>query len=186
MITRQAAWDTGTDETELHVVAFYEDLTSGEWAKEIFHRIQNRVPREMGARPSLWRFEVLEVERFAALAAAAATEAAVLIVAARGTRPLPKRLLDCLENALMKTGRARVGLVAVLKQTDRIAKDSLPAYRQLQAASRKAKLRFFFLPCANLIPSRSVEDDFQFASTDVLDNSLFTKTGLHRAWGINE
>jgi hypothetical protein len=189
MVTIQTAWDRSIfqeDEPELHVVAFYEDLRTGEWAKEIFDRIRSRVPRYTNATPGLWRFDVLEDRHLETLAAADAADAAVIIVAARGTRPLPKRLLDCVEKALSQKGPARVGLVAVLEETDQGAKDALPAYRQLQAVSRKAKLRFFSLPCENLTPARSIAGRFEFASNALLENSLSIEIHSYRAWGINE
>jgi hypothetical protein len=110
----------------------------------------------------------------------------VIIVATRGTRPLPKRLVDCIEGALAKKGPARIGLVVVLEQTDQRAKDTMPAYRQLQAISRKAKVRFFSLPWGNLAEVRSAEENAPFAPTLIVDGSFSIGTGRYRAWGINE
>lgn len=189
MVASQTAWDGSVlerEETELHVVAFYQDLTAGEWAKEIFDRIRSRVPRDINTTPGLWRFDVLEDEHLEKLAAADAADAAVIIVAAPGTHPLPKGLLDCVEKALMHKQPARVGLVAIFENTARHAKDTLPAYRQLQALSRKAKLRFFSLPCENLAHARSVDDSFRFATNALIENPLSIEIRSYRAWGINE
>ena len=172
-------------ETELHVAAFYEDLTTAEWAKEIFDRIRNRMPRDMHARPSLWRFDLLDDEHWEDLAIADASDAAVIIVATRGTRSLPQRLLDCVERALIKKNPMRIGLVAVLQHTDQIGKDSLPACRQLHALSRKAKLQFFSLPWGNLTPMRG-NDSSPLAANSVASDSLSIEIGSYRAWGINE
>jgi hypothetical protein len=188
MVTSEVAWDqpTAEDETELHVAAFYEDLTSGEWAKEIFDRIRRRMSREINATPRLWRFDVLQNEDFAAAALADTAEAAVIIVAARGTRPLPERVLHLLEQALMKHRRGRVGLVAVLEQTDQITKERSPAYRQLQAVSRNAKTRLFALPSSNAMPTLALDESAQFAPRSLLYDSHLVEIGPYRAWGINE
>jgi hypothetical protein len=189
MVTRQVAWSGERqieDEPELHVVAFYEDLRTGEWAKEIFDRIRSRAPRDTTATPGLWRFDALEDEHLGNIAAADAANAAVIIVATQGNRPLPRRLLECVEKALIKKGPARVGLVAILEQTEACAKESLPAYRQLQAISRKARLRFFSLPCRNVAQPVPTEESFRFAAGRFLDNSLSVEIRTYRAWGINE
>ena len=189
MVASQTAWDRpvlGYEETELRVVAFYQDLRTGEWAKEIFDRIRSRAPRDINTTPGLWRFDVLENEHLEKLVAADAATAAVIIVAAPGRHPLPQRLLDCVETALVHKGPARVGLVAVFENTGQHAKDTLPAYRQLQALSRKAKLRFFSLPCENLVRARSADDSFRFATNALLENPLSIEMHSYRSWGINE
>ena len=189
MVASQTVWDRSVleyEETELHVVAFYQDLRTGEWAKEIFDRIRSRVPRDINTTPGLWRFDVLENEHLEKLAAADAADAAVIVVACQGTCPLPTRLLDCVEKALIHKGATRVGLVAVFENTGQHAKDTLPAYRQLQALSRKAKLRFFSLPCENLVHTRSADDSFKFATNALAENPLSIEIRSYRAWGINE
>src|SRR4026207_2424399 len=97
MVMTDTVWDSTTleeDGAELHVVAFYEDLRTGEWAKEIFDRIRSRVPRDTNTTPGLWRIDVLEDQDLYELAAGDAADAAVIIVAARGKHPLPNALLD--------------------------------------------------------------------------------------------
>lgn len=190
MAAIQTVWEEATiiqkEEPELRVVAFYENLETGEWAKEIFDRIRQRIPRDTGATPGLWRFDILEDDHLHDLAAADAANAAVIIVASRGTRPLPPCLLDCVEKALSQKRRARVGLVAVLEDADKKPKEALPAYRQLQAVSRKARLQFFSLPRRNLVDPPALNETLQFTSNRLLDYSLTIETHSYRAWGINE
>jgi len=189
MVASQTVWDRSVleyEETELHVVAFYQDLRTGEWAKEIFDRIRSRVPRDINTTPGLWRFDVLENEHLEKLAAADAADAAVIVVACQGTCPLPTRLLDCVDRALIRQGPMRVGLVGVFDDTSRHAKDALPAYRQLQALSTKAKLRFFSLPCENLVRAGSGEDNLNFAAASLTGDLLSIENRSYRSWGINE
>ena len=174
------------EEAELHVVAFYEDPESGEWAKEIVDRIRSRMPHARSTTPHLWGFDALENEDLGALASVDAASAAVIIVAAHGASRLPARLLDCVEQALVQQRSARVGLVAVMENTDGKPRDALSAYRRLQAISRKAKLPFFSLACENLIDRAAVTDGFHFAPKRLLDHSLFFELRSYRAWGINE
>ena len=174
------------DEPQLHVVAFYENLESGEWAKEIFDRIRSRAPLDAHATPGLWRFDALQDQSLADQAAADAADATVIIVAAPGTSPLPNLLLQCIEKALLNTEPRRVGLVSVIQDLDQLAKERLPAFRQLQALSRKARLRFFSLPARNLTRVGTSEDSFRFAPNRVVNTSLSIEMRSHRGWGINE
>src|SRR6476646_3168249 len=98
MVMTQTIWDGSMleeHEPELHVVAFYEDLRAGELAKEIFDRIRSRVPRDTNTTPGLWRFDLLQNAHVEDLAAADVADAVVIVIAARGVRPLPNALLDC-------------------------------------------------------------------------------------------
>ena len=174
------------DEPELHVVAFYEDLSRGELAKELIDRIRSRVPRDTHTTPGLWRFDVLQHEHLARSAASDAADAGVIIVAAQGGYPLPRRVLDCIETALARKRLERVGLVAILEGFDQIANETLPVYRQLQAICRNAKLRFFCLPSPNLSPTPSLSDNFRFGQSRLLDNSLSIEIHSYRGWGIND
>ena len=189
MVASQTVWDKPIleyEETELRVVAFYQDLRTGEWAKEIFDRIRSRVPRDINTTPGLWRFDVLENQHLEKLAAADAADAEVIIVACQGTCALPIRLLDCMERALIHQGPMRVGLVGVFDNTGRHANDALPAYRQLQALTRKAKLRFFSLPCESLVRAGSGEDNLNFAAVRLTGDLLSIENRSYRSWGINE
>ena len=189
-MTSRTEWDARTreddEEPQLHVVAFYENLESGEWAKEIFDRIRSRAPLDAHATPGLWRFDTLKDQSQANQAIADAADATVIIVAAPGTSPLPNLLLECIEKALLNTEPRRVGLVAIVEDLDRLAKERLPAYRQLQALSRKARLRFFSLPARNLTRVAPSEDSFRFAANRVVKTSLSIERRSHRGWGINE
>jgi hypothetical protein len=189
MVANQIEWErsaTRYEETELHVVAFYKDVMAGEWAKEIFERIRSRVPRDINATPGLWRFDVLEDPYLESLATADAATAAVIIIATPGSNPLPGSLLDCVDNALLRQGPERIGLVGVFDNTGRHPSDALPAYRQLQALSRKAKLRFFSLPCENLVRAGSGEDNLNFPAMNLIGGVLSIENHSYRAWGINE
>jgi hypothetical protein len=189
MVMTDTVWNGTTleeDGAELHVAAFYEDLRTGEWAKEIFDRIRSRVPRDTHTTPGLWRFDILQDDHVREVAVGDAADAAVIVVAARGTRPLPRRLLDCVEEALTLRHQARVGLVGILDGTDQIANETLPVYRQLQAICRHAKLRFFSLPARNLAPSPAVSEAIRFAANRFLDSSLSIEIHSYRTWGLNE
>jgi len=189
MVMTQATWDGSMleeQEPELHVVAFYEDLRAGELAKEILDRIRSRVPRDTKTTPGLWRFDLLQNEHLQELGAADVADAVVIIVAARGTRALPNALLDCVANGIVKKRVPRVGLVAILDGSDEIANQALPAYRQLQALCRNAKLRFFSLPSRNLAPAPAVSDSFRLASGRFTDNFSQIEIHSYRGWGIND
>lgn len=173
-------------EPELHVVAFYEDLRAGELAKEIFDRIRSRVPRDTNTTPRLWRFDLLQNAHLEDLAAVDVADAVVIVVAARGTRPLPNSLLNCIAEGLLHKHIARVGLVAILDGADEIANQALPAYRQLQALCRNAKLRFFSLPSQNLAPAPTMSDSFRLTTGPLPDNLPQIEIHSHRAWGIND
>ena len=174
------------DQPELHVVAFYEDLKAGEQAKELIDHIHSRVPRDTHTTPGLWRFDVLQNDRLMESAAADATEAAVIIVAAQGRRPLPMRVLACIEDAVSQKPPDRVGLVAILDGIDQIANETLPVYRQLQAICSRVKIRFFSLPSRNLIPTPAVNDSFYFGATRIPDSSISIEIHSQRGWGIND
>jgi hypothetical protein len=173
------------DERELHVVAFYEDLGAGERAKELIDRIHSRVPRDTHTTPGLWRFDILQHDHLTESAEADAAIAAVIIVAAQGKRPLPTRLLACIDKALAQKTSDRVGLVAILDGLDQIANETLPVYRQLQAICRNAKIRFFSLPARNLV-APAMYDGFAFGANRLPDNSLLIEIRSHRGWGIND
>ena len=182
----ESAASEDEDQPELRVVAFYEDLTTGERAKELIGRIHSRVPRETHTKPCLWRFDVLQDENVLRSAAADAAEAAVIIVAAQGRRSLPIRLLGCIENALAQEPPDRVGLVAILDGVDQIANETLPVYRQLQAICRNAQIRFFSLPSGNLVPVQAINDGFHFGGNRFTDNSTSIEIHSYRGWGIND
>jgi hypothetical protein len=93
-------------------LVLYEDFAAGSWARDTCNLIMAKLGDEFELRCSMWKFEVLRNTKLNQLAAAEATEADTIIVAAHGSSPLPVEVTTWVDAWLPARGDHPAVLIA--------------------------------------------------------------------------
>jgi hypothetical protein len=118
------------------VVIAYDNLQTAKRAEAIYERLAERLGESFDFEQHLWRFDVLEEERFRAEAAQDAAAADILIVATMNDAQLPAAVQSWLEASLQQH-RGVSALVALLQH------QSAPVQPYLEDVARRGGMDFF-------------------------------------------
>ncbi|MBE0543175.1 MAG: hypothetical protein IH623_17660 [Verrucomicrobia bacterium] len=170
-----------------HVVVVYEDYAAGHHANETCNFLLSQLGDEFEVRCGMWKFDILRLPHLRQIAAAEASGADVVIVAGRGTSPLPSEVTQWVDGWLPGHSKRGVALIAILDVAANPLSVVPPAFAYLQQVATTADMEFFphFMEFrrSNLPPP----EDFippEVAAAQPANPPVSPMTDQH--WGINE
>jgi len=129
------------DGAPLAIATFYEDVAAAGKAAALVTRLAEKFGGEFEVKTNLWSFDVLRVGSVADFAAAQASEADLIVVAADCARSLPSEVAECIEAAMTLRGQRSLGFVAL--PTRAAPGDSAPVCGFLKTLCRHDGDSFF-------------------------------------------
>jgi len=165
----------------------YEDYPAARRATETCNLILARLGEEFELRCSMWKFEALRNAKLRDMAAIEATEADVIIVAARGCLALPPEVTAWVDTWLPGQVCHPAALIAVVDSAHQRGSRTAIVSDYLQRVAANAKMDFL-LEVANFESSdvsvTSTPEDAEPSLT--LPGEMPRWEAADRHWGINE
>lgn len=125
------------------LVLIYEDMASGKRAMRTCQALIDKIGEEFEFRNSLWSFDVLQLSKTQSEAAHEAAAADMIMIAARGTEPLPEFVSRWIENWAGQKRSRRGALVALIETGEHFVRGTSPVHSYLRGIAENAPLDFF-------------------------------------------
>ena len=165
----------------------YEDFAAGRQATDTCNLLMAKLGDEFELLCSMWKFEVLRSAKLNQMAAAEATEADAIIVAAHGASPLPEEVTRWIEAWLPLRDDHPAALIALVDSAFHRGDKPSAAHDFLRGVAAAAKMDFLTQVTAFAV-DESVISGFAFKSD--LNASPAAEAARwnvsERHWGINE
>jgi hypothetical protein len=169
------------------VLVVYEDFVAGRRAGDTCSFLLSQLGDEFEFRSEMWKFEILRNPKLVEIAAAEALEADVIIVASRGTAPLPREVTNWIERWLpLRVERTGALIIAQIEGSMILKRAATAVYAYLEKVAATAKMDFlphFFAGAEKASPSRPpLAPEVSSPHWD----ELIQRPATTRHWGINE
>ena len=188
-VPTEADGTSGNLTPRVSVAAVFSDLKLGLKVSELQRHLSERLGPAWVLHCSSWRFDSLQQGELLAVAARAADDADLLIVATPADQAVPPAVLAWLQTAMAGGNRRERALIALLGCPLMARKGQMPARDCLKGLARQAGLAFFAhrvewsdRDAASLLDHL---DERARAVTGTLREILSHPTPAPR-WGINE
>ena len=175
----------------LNVTMVYQDLTTREWATEMWDRVAELVGKE-SINAASWRISDLAWPGILADAVQSAAHADVVVVAISAAEELPNDLCVWFDIWLPRRTRSTGALVALIGLPEAASHHASRAQEYFQAIARKGRLDFF--PQWQTLPPTSPDLLNLAAISERADARRSVHAGVvgggdnfaYQHWGINE
>lgn len=168
-------------------LVLYEDFAAGRRATETCNLLMAKLGDEFELRCSMWKFEVLRNTKLHEMAAAEATEADTIIIAAHGASPLPEEVTSWVDAWLPLRSDQPAALIALVDSAFHRGDRSSAIHEYLRSVAAAANLEFL-TQVAAFLPDQSVVSGFppntDAGSVQSADAPRWSVSERH--WGINE
>lgn len=125
------------------LIVVYEDYAAGCLADETCTFLLSQLGDEFEGRCGRWKFDLLRQPQFQKIAAAEAAIADVVMVAGRGTSPLPLEVMQWMDGWVAGRRKEGAALIALLDMAANPLSVVPPAFAYLQQIATKAEMDFF-------------------------------------------
>lgn len=125
------------------LIVVYEDYAAGCLADETCTFLLSQLGDEFEGHCGRWKFDLLRQPQFQKIAAAEAAIADVVMVAGRGTSPLPLEVMQWMDGWVAGRRKEGAALIALLDMAANPLSVVPPAFAYLQQIATKAEMDFF-------------------------------------------
>src|SRR6266702_5644572 len=173
----------------LHAVVAYNNFDSGIRAKEILDRLARALGSQLTMNISMWKFDVLELDKLQDLAANDAVEADIIIISTSGAGELSPGVQQWVERWLCRKQPESSAFVS-LNEADPDGTAESPAVSEyLQTIANRGNLSFFSQ--RGNLPVPDFQSTVQAIYREAEQTSSETAAILQRSsrlsgWGISE
>lgn len=168
-------------------LVLYEDFAAGHRATDTCNLLMAKLGAEFELRCSMWKFEVLRNAKLREMAAAEATEADAIIVAAHGAAALPEEVVSWVDAWLPLRGDQPAALIALLDSAFQRGNGASATCDYLRRVATAARMDFLsevaaFSPVEMPVPKAALQPE----SGGKISHDASRWEVSERHWGINE